>query len=320
MNNHLEKIRLDFPTLNVKVHGKKLVYLDNAATTHKPYVVIDSVDNYYKNFNSNVHRGVHYLSQISTNLYENSREKIREFINARYFEEIIFTKGATESINLIANSYGREFLKEDDEIIISHMEHHSNIVPWQLLCKEKKLKLKVIPIDDEGNLNFNDYLKLLSEKTKIVSIVHISNSLGTINPINEVISEAKKFNAITIVDASQSVQHIPIHVQNLNCAFLVFSGHKLYGPTGTGILYGKKEILEEMTPYQSGGDMIKSVSFERTIFNDLPYKFEAGTPNIAGFVGLSVAVDYIRNIGFDYIIKYETELLNYATEKLSQIP
>lgn len=246
MNNLIEKIRSDFPTLNVKVHGKNLIYLDNAATTHKPFVVTNALDNFYKLHNSNVHRGVHHLSQIATNLYENSREKVKEFINARHFEEIIFTKGATESINLIAYSYGRYFLNEGDEIIISHMEHHSNIVPWQLLCKEKKLKLKIIPIDDDGNLILEEYYKLLNEKTKIVSVVHISNTLGTINPIDKIIEEAKKYNAITIIDASQSIQHIPIDVQKLNCDFLVFSGHKIYGPTGTGILYGKKEILEEM--------------------------------------------------------------------------
>jgi len=319
MNNLIEKIRSDFPTLNVKVHGKKLIYLDNAATTHKPFIVINTLDNFYKFHNSNVHRGVHHLSQIATNLYENSREKVREFINAKHFEEIIFTKGATESINLIANSYGRYFLNEGDEIIISNMEHHSNIVPWQLLCKEKKLKLRIIPIDDNGNLILEEYYKLLNEKTKIVSIVHISNTLGTINPIDKIIEEAKKYNAITIIDASQSIQHISTDVQKLNCDFLVFSGHKIYGPTGTGILYGKKEILEEMPPYQSGGDMIKSVSFERTIFNDLPYKFEAGTPNIAGFVGLSAAIDYIKNYGFDYISNYENQLLEYATEKLTTI-
>lgn len=319
MNNLIEKIRSDFPTLNVKVHGKNLIYLDNAATTHKPFVVTNALDNFYKLHNSNVHRGVHHLSQIATNLYENSREKVKEFINARHFEEIIFTKGATESINLIAYSYGRYFLNEGDEIIISHMEHHSNIVPWQLLCKEKKLKLKIIPIDDDGNLILEEYYKLLNEKTKIVSVVHISNTLGTINPIDKIIEEAKKYNAITIIDASQSIQHIPIDVQKLNCDFLVFSGHKIYGPTGTGILYGKKEILEEMPPYQSGGDMIKSVSFDRTIFNDLPYKFEAGTPNIAGFVGLSAAIDYIKNYGFDYISNYENQLLTYATEKLTSI-
>lgn len=319
MNNLIEKIRSDFPTLNVKVHGKKLIYLDNAATTHKPFIVINTLDNFYKFHNSNVHRGVHHLSQIATNLYENSREKVREFINAKHFEEIIFTKGATESINLIVNSYGRYFLNEGDEIIISNMEHHSNIVPWQLLCKEKKLKLRIIPIDDNGNLILEEYYKLLNEKTKIVSIVHISNTLGTINPIDKIIEEAKKYNAITIIDASQSIQHIPIDVQKLNCDFLVFSGHKIYGPTGTGILYGKKEILEEMPPYQSGGDMIKSVSFERTIFNDLPYKFEAGTPNIAGFVGLSAAIDYINNYGFDYISNYENQLLEYATRKLTTI-
>lgn len=321
MNNfNIEKIRNDFPTLNEKVHGKSLIYFDNAATTHKPLTVIEAVDNFYRHYNSNVHRGVHKLSQLATDAYENSREKIRKYINANKFEEVIYTRGATESLNLIVSSYGRRFLNEGDEIIISTMEHHANIVPWQLLAQEKGLKLRVIPIDDNGELIIEEFDKLINERTKIVSVVHISNTLGTINPIEYIIKKAKEFGAITIIDASQSIQHKQIDVHALGCDFLVFSGHKLYGPTGTGILYGKLDLLEKMPPYQSGGDMIKSVSFERTIFNDLPYKFEAGTPNIAGNIGLGYAIDYIQSLTLDKIDEYETYLLKYATEKLSDIP
>lgn len=321
MNNFdIEKIRNDFPTLTEKVHGKSLIYLDNAATTNKPLTVIEAVDNFYRHYNSNVHRGVHKLSQLATDAYENSREKIRKYINANKFEEVIYTRGATEALNLIASSYGRRFLNEGDEIIISTMEHHANIVPWQLLAQEKGLKLRVIPIDDNGELIIEEFDKLLNERTKIVSVVHISNTLGTINPIEYIIQKAKEFGAITIIDASQSIQHKKIDVQALGCDFLVFSGHKLYGPTGTGILYGKLDLLEKMPPYQSGGDMIKSVSFERTIFNDLPYKFEAGTPNIAGNIGLGYAIDYVQSLTLDKIDEYETYLLKYATEKLREIP
>lgn len=320
MNNlDIEKIRKDFPTLSVLVNGNPLVYFDNAATTHKPIKVIEAIDNYYRNYNSNIHRGVHYLSQLATDAYEQSRNKIMNFINAAKNQEIIFTKGATDSLNLIASSYGRTFLKEGDEIIISNMEHHANIVPWQLIAQEKKLKLRVIPINDKGELLLEEYDKLLNEKTKIVSIVHISNTLGTINPIEYIIKKAKEYGAITIIDAAQSIQHKKINVQELDCDFLVFSGHKIYGPTGTGILYGKEAILDKMPPYQSGGDMIRSVSFEKTIFNDLPYKFEAGTPNIAGNIALGYAIDYISNISLNTIDQYETHLLNYATQKLSQI-
>ncbi len=320
MNNFdIEKIRKDFPTLSVLVNGNPLVYFDNAATTHKPIKVIEAVDNYYRNYNSNIHRGVHYLSQLATDAYEQSRNKIMNFINAANNQEIIFTKGATDSLNLIASSYGRTFLKEGDEIIISNMEHHANIVPWQLIAQEKGFKLRVIPINDKGELLLEEYDKLLNEKTKIVSIVHISNTLGTINPIEYIIKKAKEYGAITIIDAAQSIQHKKINVQELDCDFLVFSGHKIYGPTGTGILYGKEALLNKMPPYQSGGDMIRSVSFEKTIFNDLPYKFEAGTPNIAGNIALGYAIDYISNISLNTIDQYETHLLNYATQKLSQI-
>lgn len=316
---NIENIRNDFPTLNVKVHGKPLIYLDNAATTHKPIEVINTINDFYTNYNSNIHRGVHKLSQIATDKYEKSREKIRAFINAKHFDEIIFTPGATASLNLLVSSYARHFLKPGDEVIISNMEHHANIVPWQLLAKEKDIKLRIIPIDDKGDLILEEFDKLLNEKTKIVSVLHISNTLGTINPIEYIIEAAHKAGAIAIIDASQSIQHKKIDVQLLNCDFLVFSGHKIYGPTGTGILYGKREILDEMPPYQSGGDMIKSVSLERTIFNDLPYKFEAGTPHIAGFIGLGAAIDYINYIGLDLIDVYEKQLLDYATEKLSSI-
>ncbi|HRP01792.1 MAG TPA: cysteine desulfurase [Candidatus Kapabacteria bacterium] len=315
----IDKIRNDFPTLSEVVNNKPLVYLDNAATTQKPRAVIEAIENYYRHYNSNIHRGVHALSQKSTEAYENSREKIRQFINAQKIEEIIFTRGATEALNLIVSSYGRQFLKAGDEVLISNMEHHANIVPWQLLAQEKDLKLRVIPINDNGELILEDFDKMLNEKTKIVSLVHISNTLGTINPIQYVINKAKEIGAITIIDAAQSIQHKVIDVQKLDCDFLVFSGHKLYGPTGTGILYGKYDLLDKMPPYQSGGDMIKSVSFERTLFNDLPHKFEAGTPHIAGNIALGYAIDYIQSITLEAIDEYENYLLDYATNKLSEI-
>jgi cysteine desulfurase/selenocysteine lyase len=313
-------IRKDFPNLSVFVHGKPLIYLDNAATSQKPLKVIQSMDNYYRNYTSNIHRGVHKLSQLATDAYENSREKIRKFINAKYFEEIIFTKGATESINLAASSYGRKFLKEGDEIIVSTMEHHANIVPWQLLAEEKGLKLRVIPITDSGEIIFEEFEKLLNERTKIVSVVHISNTLGTINPIKQIIDKAHEFGAVVLIDGAQSIHHKIIDVQKLDCDFFVFSGHKIYGPTGTGVLYGRKELLEKMPPYQGGGDMISSVSSERTLYNDLPYKFEAGTTNIAGFIGLGEAIDYVSSIGLENIDRYEHTLLEYATNKLLEIP
>lgn len=313
------EIRKQFPILNVTVHGKPLVYLDNAATTQKPLTVIDSMDKFYREYNSNIHRGVHKLSQLSTSQYEKSRETIQGFIKAAEPEEIIFTKGATESINLVAYSYGLTNLTQDDEILISHMEHHANIVPWQILCQKTGASLKIIPINDDGELIMDEFYKLLSPKTKIVSVVHISNSLGTINPVNEIIKAAHEIGAIVLIDASQSVHHTAINVQEMNPDFLVFSGHKVYGPTGIGVLYGKRKLFDAMPPYQTGGDMIKSVSFEKTIFNDLPQKFEAGTTNIAGAIGLAKAVEFIDSIGIDKIAAYEADLLRYATEKLADI-
>ena len=318
-NFDIEKIRNDFPILHQKVHGKPLVYLNNAATTQKPQVVIDTLINYYSSVNSNVHRGVHYLSETATKEYEASRKIIQNFINAKSTEEIIFTRGTTESINLIASSYGRTNLKEGDEILISTMEHHSNIVPWQILCEEKNAKLKVIPISDEGEILYDEFIKLLNERTKVVSIVHVSNSLGTINPIKKIIQKAHSLNIPVVIDGAQSVQHLKVNVQELDCDFFAFSGHKIYGPTGIGILYAKKEFLEKMPPYQGGGDMILSVSFEKTIYNHLPYKFEAGTPNIAGAIGLGTAIKYVENIGIGSIASYEQELLKYATDAVSEI-
>ena len=315
----VDEIRKDFPILSTTVHGRPLVYLDNAATTQKPLRVIDAMDTYYRVYNSNIHRGVHKLSQLSTNAYENARNIVKNYLHAENSEEIIFTRGATESINLVAASLGKS-LKEGDEIIISHMEHHANIVPWQVLREEKGIVLKVIPIDDNGELIIEEYEKLLTDKTKLVSVVHISNTLGTINPINHIIKKAKEFGAMVLIDASQSIHHSHINVKALNCDFLVFSGHKIYGPTGIGVLYGKKDILNSMPPYQTGGDMIKSVSFEKTTYNELPSKFEAGTPNISGAIGLGEALNYIGSIGLDSIIEYETHLLQYAASKLSELP
>lgn len=313
------KIREDFPILETRVHGRELIYLDNAATTQKPQIVIDNITNYYQTYNSNIHRGVHYLSQYATRKYEVARKNIQRFINAKFTEEIIYTRGATESLNLLASTYGRAIIHEGDEILISAMEHHSNIVPWQMLCEEKNAKLKVIPINDSGEIIFDEFLRLISPRTKILSIVQISNSLGTINPVKEMIDIAHEYDITVIVDGAQSIQHKKIDVQELDCDFFVFSGHKIYGPTGIGILYGKKHLLEKMPPYQGGGDMILSVSFEKTTYNELPYKFEAGTPNIAGAIGLGAAVTYIQSIGIEEISHYEDDLLNYATEIISGI-
>ena len=315
----VKKIRNDFPILLQKVHGKELCYLDNAATTQKPQVVINEVSNYYKKLNSNVHRGVHTLSEQATVAYENSRIKIKNFINASSEKEIIFTRGTTEAINLVAQTFGRVNLKEGDEVIISGMEHHSNIVPWQMICEEKKAKLKVIPINDSGELIFEEFEKLLSKRAKIVSVVYVSNSLGTINPVRRIIKKAHESGVPVLLDGAQAIQHIPVDVQELDCDFFAFSGHKIYGPTGVGVLYGKMELLNSMHPYQGGGDMISKVTFEKTTYNSLPYKFEAGTPNIAGVIGLGRAIDYIQEIGVENIAAYEGELLNYATLELSKI-
>jgi len=317
---NVENIREDFPILKKKVHGKNLVYLDNAATTQKPTYVIDKVNKYYTTMNANIHRGVHALSQEATEAFEGARIQIKQFINALGKNQIIFTRGTTESINLVASSYGRDNIKEGDEIIISHMEHHSNIVPWQMLCKEKNAKLKIIPIDDDGELIYDEFEKLVNEKTKFISIVYVSNSLGTINPLKKVIDYAHQFKIPVFVDAAQAVNHIKVDVQELDCDFLAFSGHKIYGPTGIGALYGKVELLEAMPPYQGGGDMISKVSFEETTYNELPHKFEAGTPDIAGAIGLGAAIEYVSKIGIENIKEYETSLLEYATNQVSEIP
>jgi cysteine desulfurase / selenocysteine lyase len=320
MNLDIERIRKEFPILDQEINGKKLVYLDNAATTQKPKVVIDAISNYYSGYNANIHRGIHHLAEKATAAFEKSRNAIKEFINAESTDEVVFTYGTTDGINLIAQTYGRKFLKAGDEIIISTMEHHSNIVPWQMLCEENGCKLKVIPIFDNGELDIEAYKNLLTEKTKIVSVVYASNALGTINPIQEIIKEAHKVGAIMIVDAAQAVSHITIDVQALEVDFLCFSAHKLYGPTGMGALYGKRELLDKMPPWRGGGEMIKEVTFEKTTYNELPYKFEAGTPNIADVIGITAAIDYVNNLGRENIARYENELLKYATEAMIQIP
>lgn len=312
-------IRADFPVLDQKVNGKQLVYLDNAATTQKPRQVIDTIDEYYRRYNSNIHRGVHSLSEKATAAYEAARETVRDFINAPATREIIFVRGATEGINLVAQSYGMTNLKAGDEIIISEMEHHSNIVPWQLLCERTGAVLRVIPINDDGDLKLESYQSLLGPKTKLVSIVHISNALGTINPVKQIVDLAHEHDALVLVDGAQATAHTGIDVQALDCDFYVFSGHKMFGPTGIGVLYGKTDLLNAMPPYQSGGDMIKMVTLEKTLFNELPYKFEAGTPHIAGVIGMGAAINYIKSIGLDNIAAYEHDLLDYASAAVSDI-
>jgi cysteine desulfurase/selenocysteine lyase len=320
MTLDIQKIRKDFPILEEKVHGKQLVYFDNAATTQKPHQVIDEMVKYYYKFNSNIHRGVHYLSNKSTDGNENARKIVQNFINAEHLHEIIFTRGTTESINLVANSFADCYIQEGDEVIVSELEHHSNIVPWQLVCEKKKAVLKVLPFNEQGELMIEKLDGLITERTKIVAVNHISNSLGTINPVKEIIQIAHKRNVRVLVDAAQSVQHKKIDVQDWDVDFLVFSGHKLYGPTGIGILYGKEDLLNEMPPWQGGGEMIKEVHFEKTTYNELPFKFEAGTPNYIDAIGLGAAIEYVEGIGLENIDAYEQELLAYATEKLSTIP
>ncbi|MCK9407737.1 MAG: cysteine desulfurase [Bacteriovoracaceae bacterium] len=314
-----EKIRNDFPILSLKIHGKSLVYLDNAATTQKPNAVLNAQDIYYREQNSNIHRGVHYLSEVATFEYEKARGKVKNFINAADSKEIIFTAGTTASINLVAHSFGKTFLTAGDEVIISAMEHHSNIVPWQMICEEQGAILRVIPMNDDGELLLDEFKKMLSSKTKLVSVVYISNSLGTINPVKKIIDLAHHAGAKVLIDGAQAVAHIAVNVRELDCDFFAFSGHKIFSPTGIGILYGKTDLLDQMKPYQGGGDMIRSVTFEKTTFNDLPYKFEAGTPNIAGGIGLGAAVDYVNTIGIDAITEYEHSLLLYGTEVLQQV-
>ena len=314
----IDKIRQDFPILSQKINGKPLVYFDNAATTQKPKSVIDALEYYYQTINANIHRGIHTLAEKATSEYELTRETIKKFINSPSAEQLIFTKGITESINLVARSYGGAFLKQGDEVLISTMEHHSNIVPWQMICEERGAILKVIPINDAGELIFEEYEKLLSSKTKIVAIVHASNALGTINPIKRMIKKAHEFGAVVLVDGAQAASHIDIDVQDLDADFYCLSSHKLYGPTGVGVLYGKTELLEKMPPYQGGGEMIKEVTFAKTTYNELPYKFEAGTPNIADTIALRKAVEYVQAIGKQAIASYESELLAHAISVLGE--
>jgi len=315
---NIDLIRKDFPILDAKVNGHNLIYLDNAATSQTPNCVIDSISDYYKNLNSNIHRGVHFLSQKATEKYENTRKKFKEHLNANSTKEIIFTSGTTHSINLVANGFTNS-LKKGDEIIVSQLEHHSNIVPWQMLCEKTGAVMKVIPMNNLGELDLNAYEKLVSNKTKVVFVNHVSNALGTVNPIEEIIEKAHQYGAKVLIDGAQAVPHFHVDVKDLDVDFYVCSAHKICGPTGVGILYGKQEILEELPPYQGGGEMIDEVTFEKTTYADLPNKFEPGTPNIAGVIASGVALDYINDIGLDNIKKYEDELLAYATEKLKEI-
>lgn len=315
----VHKIRQDFPTLHQKINGSDFVYLDNGATAQKPKAVINAVNEFYTNYNSNIHRGIHHLSQVATERYEQTRGKTQHFINAKKEEEIIFTSGTTESINLVAQTYGRVNLMEGDEVLISGMEHHSNIVPWQLLCEERNASLQVIPVTDTGELDLESFDLLLSEKTKMVAIAHVSNTLGTINPVKQIIEKSQEVGAVVLLDGAQAVPHYSVDVQNLDCDFYAFSAHKMFGPTGVGVLYGKEELLNEMPPYKGGGDMIKTVTFEKTVYNDLPHKFEAGTPNIAGGIGLGAALDYLNELDPESVQTHEDVLLQKATNELQQI-
>ena len=315
----IDSIRAQFPILHREINGKPLIYFDNGATSQKPQSVIDTINQYYSHENSNIHRGVHTLSQEATFAYEDVRKKVQGFINAEHDHEVIFTSGTTGGINLVASSFGENLIRKGDEILISYMEHHSNIVPWQMLCERKGATLKVIPISKEGELDIEEFKKLITPKTELVSLVHVSNSLGTINPVKEMIEIAHAENIPVLVDGAQAVHHMPVDVQDLDADFYVFSAHKMYGPTGVGVLYGKEELLKDMAPYQGGGDMIKNVTFEKTIYNDLPHKFEAGTPNISGGIALGAAIDFINSVGFDFIHKHETELVRFATNELSNI-
>ena len=315
----IHSIRKDFPILHQEINGKPLVYFDNAATSQKPQVVIDAVRSYYEDINSNVHRGVHKLSQLATDAFEQTRNKLRALLNAQHAHELIFTQGTTGGINLVANSFAQKFLSAGDEVLISHMEHHSNIVPWQLVCERVGAQLKVIPISDKGELDMEAFYELLSEKTKIISVVHISNSLGTINPVQEIIRAAHSRNIPVLLDGAQTLPHQAVDVQELDCDFLVFSGHKIFAPTGTGVLYGKEKWLNAMPPFLGGGDMIDVVRFDKTTYAGLPHKFEAGTPDIAGVIGLGTAIDYINEIGYEFIAGQESKLLDYGREKLEEL-
>ena len=315
----VERVRRDFPILKERVHGKPLVYLDNGATSQKPQVVIDAVNRYYKSENSNIHRGVHYLSERATASYEGAREKIRQFLNAESDHEIVFVRGTTEAINLVAQSYGRSFLKAGDEIVISAMEHHSNIVPWQILCGQMGARLRVVPINHDGEFVLDEYRRLLNENTKLVSLTHVSNALGSIVPVKEAVRLAHERGIPVLLDGAQAVPHFKVDVRDIGCDFYAFSGHKLFGPTGVGVLYGKSELLEAMPPYQGGGDMISLVTFEKTHYNVLPYKFEAGTPHIAGGIGLGAAIDYLNGFKWEEVCAHENDLLAYATHALSEI-
>jgi len=315
----IENIRKDFPILDTQVYGKNLVYFDNAATTQKPVQVLAAIEDYYTKYNSNVHRGVHLLSQQATAAYEESRKKVAAFINAAHSDEVIFTKGTTDGINLVASSFGRKFLNPGDSVVISAMEHHSNIVPWQMICEERGATLKVVPMDKNGVMQIDQLADLLDARVKIVSLTYVSNSLGTVNPVREIISQAHALNIPVLIDAAQAIQHLSIDVQELDVDFMVFSGHKIYGPTGIGVLYGKEKWLNAMPPYQGGGDMIKTVTFEKTTYNELPYKFEAGTPDMSGAIGLGAALDYVSSIGLEAIAEAEHELLSYGLERLAEI-
>lgn len=317
---NIQKVRDDFPILSRTVYNRPLVYLDNAATTQKPLCVLDAMRDEYLNVNANVHRGVHYLSQQATDLHEAARETVRRFINAPKTEEIIFTRGTTESINLVVSSFCEEFMGEGDEVIVSVMEHHSNIVPWQLQAAKRGIALKVIPIDDSGNLLMDEYEKLFSDRTKIVSVAHVSNTLGTVNPVKDIVRIAHEHGVPVLVDGAQSTPHFKVDVQDLDCDFFAFSGHKIYGPTGVGVLYGKEEWLDRLPPYQGGGEMIESVSFERTVFERLPFKFEAGTPDYVATHGLATALDYVSALGMDNIAAHERELTAYCMEQMQTIP
>ncbi len=316
----IAQIRADFPVLNQLVNGRPLVYLDNAATTHKPKPVLDALMRYYEHDNANIHRGIHTLAERATTAFEATRHAVRQFLNAGEVEEIIFTYGTTDGINLVAQTYGRTFLGKGDEILISTMEHHSNIVPWQMLCEERGCTLKVIPINDAGELLMDEFESLLTERTKLVSVVHVSNALGTINPVDEIVRKAHAVGAVVLLDGAQATTHLDIDVRAMDCDFYVFSAHKLFGPTGMGVLYGKRALLDAMPPYRGGGEMIKEVTFAKTTYNELPYKFEAGTPNIADVIAVKAALDYVALLGKDNIAAHEHDLLTYATEQLSAIP